>query len=440
MNVVYFSHSYRKEDADSVRHFGRLMRSEGFLPSLDPPSDSVNSSKLERHLRSSDGLVAVLNWRKDGVSKYILFEINLCIRAQKPLLVFVEDNLPDNIIPAGILQSRFSRRSYLRQIREHRHALQILKSYIGDQPPPRYQPVSTQRSCSLVGTTELPKETIDLIHKWLETRGYNAIDLQTISPFQFQDPEIYEALLSADLALCNVDSTTPQSQYMLGAIQASFIPSITFTTNASYNYYQSIPKEFQPRLVNPSDLDLTQGMLDIEMDLFEEDFIELDKSEEVETYASLLIDMASLKGHYEETTRQVFTEEIIMGNKISFGNVSGSIVNVDSMLEQVTQSIGSANNVDESTKKQLTDLIDQLKAELQKAPASKKEEAEAMAEYAKTFVEAGTKPQPNKTTIQITAKGLKEAAENIAGVMPTVLTIATGIVKTVFLLTGIPLP
>ena len=121
MNLVYFSHSYRKEDTDSVRYFARLMRSEGFLPSLDPPSKSVNTSKLERHLRSSDGLVAVLNWRKEGVSKYILFEIGLCIRARKPLLVFVEDNLPDDIIPAGILQRRFSRQSYLRQIREHKH-------------------------------------------------------------------------------------------------------------------------------------------------------------------------------------------------------------------------------------------------------------------------------------------------------------------------------
>lgn len=440
MNIVYFSHSYRKEDTESVRYFGRLLRSEGFLPSLDPPSKSVNTSKLERHLRSSDGLVAVLTWRKEGVSKYILFEIGLCLRAKKPLLVFVEDNLPDDIIPTSILQRRFSRRSYLRQIREHRHALQILKNYVGDQPPPRYQPATSKRTCLLVGTADLPKEASNLIPTWIEARGYKAVDLRHLSPFQFQDLAIYETLLSVDLALCNVDSTTLPSQYMLGAIQASFIPSITFTTNASYNYHPTIPTEFQPRLSNTANRDSLEQMLDAELELYEEDFIELDKQEEVETYASLLVDMASLEGHYELSTRQVFSKEIIMGNKISFGNITGSIVNVDAMLEQVTQNIGSASNVDEVVKKQLTELIEQLKGELQKTPPTKKEEAEALAASAKALVEAGTKAHPNKTTVQITADGLKKAAENIASATPTVLTIASGIVKTVFQLVGIPLP
>ena len=63
MNLVYFSHSYRKEDAAIVRYFGRLLRSENLLPSLDPPSETVNAAKLERHLNSSDGMVAVLTER-----------------------------------------------------------------------------------------------------------------------------------------------------------------------------------------------------------------------------------------------------------------------------------------------------------------------------------------------------------------------------------------
>jgi hypothetical protein len=34
MNIVYFSHSYRKEDADVVKYFGRLLRSEGLVEHL----------------------------------------------------------------------------------------------------------------------------------------------------------------------------------------------------------------------------------------------------------------------------------------------------------------------------------------------------------------------------------------------------------------------
>jgi hypothetical protein len=45
MNLVYFSHSYREQDALCVNYFGRLIRSEGLIPSLDPPSESLNAAK-----------------------------------------------------------------------------------------------------------------------------------------------------------------------------------------------------------------------------------------------------------------------------------------------------------------------------------------------------------------------------------------------------------
>lgn len=133
-------------------------------------------------------------------------------------------------------------------------------------------------------------------------------------------------------------------------------------------------------------------------------------------------------------------QEIVVEKQIIIGSITDSIVNVDAILENVTQNIGSANNIDEAAKKQLTDLIEQLKTELQKVPSTNKEAAEAVAESAEEFVRAGTKGHPNKPRVQITADGLKKAAENMAGVMPTVLTIASSIVKTVFQLAGIPLP
>src|SRR6476619_8420326 len=61
-NIVYFAHSYRPTDADVNDYFARLMKSEQLIPSLDPPSDAVNSAKLERHLNYSDGMVAILTY------------------------------------------------------------------------------------------------------------------------------------------------------------------------------------------------------------------------------------------------------------------------------------------------------------------------------------------------------------------------------------------
>src|SRR5207237_1028678 len=127
MQIVYFAHSYRQEDQRVNDFFSRLMESEGLVLSLDPPSETVSAAKLQRHLNSNDGMVAVLTRRNGGISPYIDFEIGLCLRSRKPLLVFVEDALGDGLIPARVLQRRFSRGAFLRQVREHRHAVRVFK-------------------------------------------------------------------------------------------------------------------------------------------------------------------------------------------------------------------------------------------------------------------------------------------------------------------------
>lgn len=76
MDPVYFAHGYREREAPFAAHFGSLMRSIGFLPSLDPPSDDVNAAKLERHLGYTTGGIAVISARPEGPSPHILFEIS----------------------------------------------------------------------------------------------------------------------------------------------------------------------------------------------------------------------------------------------------------------------------------------------------------------------------------------------------------------------------
>ena len=132
--------------------------------------------------------------------------------------------------------------------------------------------------------------------------------------------------------------------------------------------------------------------------------------------------------------------EVVMGNKTTIGNISGSNVNINSPLIDATQTLNSSKNLDEDGKKQLADLIEQLKTELQKMPAANAEDAETIAEYAKNLVEAGAKEKPNRNTVKITAEGLKKAAENIAGVVPSVFGIASSIIKFVFQISGVPLP
>ncbi len=118
------------------------------------------------------------------------------------------------------------------------------------------------------------------------------------------------------------------------------------------------------------------------------------------------------------------------------GDFRGAIVNIKSTLTNVQQSIGEIRTTDETTRKELEALIEQLSEALQTVPAEKQEQAEAVAETAKVLVETAKAEKPNKTMLQISGEGLKQAAQNLAGVLPTVVTIASQIVMTVIKLTG----
>ena len=114
------------------------------------------------------------------------------------------------------------------------------------------------------------------------------------------------------------------------------------------------------------------------------------------------------------------------------GDFRGAILNIKSTLSNVSQSIGALPNADESAKDELKHLIEQLNEALQQVPAGKEEEAQAVATSAEMLVQTANAEKPNKTMLQITGEGLKQAAKNLAEVMPTVLTIATQIAAAVF--------
>jgi hypothetical protein len=136
-------------------------------------------------------------------------------------------------------------------------------------------------------------------------------------------------------------------------------------------------------------------------------------------------------GDYAEGNIDKRTGAFVSGDQFTMsGNVSGAILNIKSTLTNVSQSIEAAPHGDAATKARLQQLIEQLSAELQKVPAEKASEAQAVAETAKTAVEQATKAQPNKTLVRISAEGLKQAAQNLAVVLPTVLPIATQIADT----------
>ena len=114
------------------------------------------------------------------------------------------------------------------------------------------------------------------------------------------------------------------------------------------------------------------------------------------------------------------------------GDFRGAILNIKSTLTNVTQTIGALPDAEPSLKEELQQLIAQLQETLEGAPPDKAQEAEAVAKTAELLVQTATEAEPNKPMLQITGEGLKQAAQNIADVMPTVVAIATQIVGAVF--------
>jgi hypothetical protein len=324
MQVVYWAHSYRDEDAPINHHFGMLIeQAEHIIVNFDPPSKSVNESKLDQNLRTCDGMVAVLSWRSSGPSQYILHEIALALRARKPLLVFVDDQLPD-ILPGRILQRRFSHRTYFRQLREHTHALRSLKSYMGDPPPIRYQPNSGQRTCGFIGLSALDPNSRKLASQFLEKRKYRLIDLEHVevtNPLLF---DRYEHLANLDIVLSCVDSRSRRSTYWTGAVNAAAIPMITITTSADYPFSDKFPREFQPRQANVRGAFSVDEVLEPEFALFEQDFLKAEDASVIERYTRMQVAAGALAGHYEVSTRQQFTE-VIMGDKYDISGQAGAV-------------------------------------------------------------------------------------------------------------------
>ena len=320
MQIVYFSHSYRKQDAGSTKYFGELLRSMGLVPSLDPPSETVNAAKLERHLNTADGMIAILNQRDGGISEHIRFEIGLCLRARKPLLVFVEDLLSENVISSRILQRRFSRSSLIRQTREHQHAVRIFQEYLGETPPPRYQPSLGTRTCLIVGANGWNETARESAVRVIQSRGYALREVDELTAGPSYNPEICEALGTATVAVFMGEGSIAGSHYVMGAAQFSVVPTITITTNENFPFHPTVPRDYQPRIAKANEPLTIERVVLNEFRTFEEDFVELESQKEVESYANTLLRTRSVEGHYGAETRHIF-QEVIMGDKYIAGQV-----------------------------------------------------------------------------------------------------------------------
>ena len=115
------------------------------------------------------------------------------------------------------------------------------------------------------------------------------------------------------------------------------------------------------------------------------------------------------------------------GDRIDMsGDFRGANVNVKSTLTNATQTIGAMPHADDTAKAELQRLLAELKKTLIHVPPDNAQEKQAVEQMVEMLVNAAE--QANKPMMQISAEGLKKAAENLAAVVPNVVKIAGAIV------------
>lgn len=165
--------------------------------------------------------------------------------------------------------------------------------------------------------------------------------------------------------------------------------------------------------------------------------------QQVRDYLDLLqekgyVDLAKTFGGYSANTTararlalqdpDVLSPDTLQTSIVLSGDFHNSILNIDSTLTNLSQSI-DLRNADPTATREIKELIEKLNDVLKQVPSENIEDAEAVAQAAESLIDAATKQKPNKVTVEITKEGLLKAARNIALVMPTVRAIATQLVE-----------
>lgn len=368
--LIYFAHSYRPEDNPVVSHFGRLVRGAGLIPVLDPPSASVNAARLQRILRESDGMVAILTRRENSVSPHILFEISMCLQSRKPLIVFIEDKIDASLIPNRVLQRRFSRQWYFHQVRDHNHALQQFKVYLGDNPPPRYQPPFAKQTCLAVGMDTLGDRLLGGLLSSIADFDFEVVTSHH-ADYQLRNSILLsENFARADFVVEFVDSPSPVDHFVMGASHAAFVPRISLTSRRSYEYDVELPLEYQPRIIPTEDVELAKQVLTREILLYLQSSVALDDPAEVSKYVQLLLSASRSPGRYDNTIRDVFIGELTMGDQYKGGIVGRSVHAHDMNFQQLW--IENSGSLDLG---QLADELTRLRTAMRSEAATAEQDA-----------------------------------------------------------------
>ncbi len=129
--------------------------------------------------------------------------------------------------------------------------------------------------------------------------------------------------------------------------------------------------------------------------------------------------------------RHVAGDEV-KGNKYVFsGDFRGAMLNIESRLDNVTQTIGALPTARPDQKEQLAQLVAELKRVLNLIPPQQVPEAEALARRVAALADEAAAPSPDRQAIDELGEIVKRAAGKLASSVPTVMTLVASIIELV---------
>ena len=135
-------------------------------------------------------------------------------------------------------------------------------------------------------------------------------------------------------------------------------------------------------------------------------------------------------------------DHVVHGNAIGgsayelSGDFHGSVVNVDSRLEHVAQSIAAMPHGTPEEKERLSGLVDELRGVLAQAPPEQSADADAIARRIEVMAEEAENQHPDRDLIEQIGDSVRRAAGRLAPKLPRLLPILTAIFELVRSLTA----
>jgi hypothetical protein len=247
------------------------------------------------------------------------------MRSGKPTAVFFEDTLSPDLFPSGIIKRRFSAKSFVRETREHLHAIELLETYIGRENLPRFVSENDHRTCILIGLEKTRLDYKESIISFVESRGFSTKQLNSGRLRLPVGAILVSEIRSADIAIAFLDDTSPESMYYLGLARASMVPTLLYVTSKNYPLVSGVPLDYQRVFISAEDKNHGVSKIIRDFDLFEEDFVELGRESEAHIYANELANIAGAAGEYTSEIRNTIIREIRMGDTYNTSGQAGEV-------------------------------------------------------------------------------------------------------------------